>query len=912
MKTLLLVDGSSYLYRAFHALPDLRNRHNEPTGAIHGVLSMLRRLHKDYQADYSACVFDAKGKTFRDDLYPEYKAHRPPMPNDLAAQIAPLHECIRAMGWPMLIINGVEADDVIGTLAKQAVHENLRCIISTGDKDIAQLVSPQVTLVNTMSNEILDEAGVFAKFGVTPARMLDYLALVGDTADNIPGVEKVGPKTAVKWLAQYGTLDGIITHASEIGGAVGENLRKALYWLDKSRELLTIKCDVALPVSLHDLDLKPRDTAKLAELYERLDLKTWLRELRQDTGTEQKNTVSSTTGHQKITTSQQPSDKTASTDYQTILTQSQLDEWLARIDAAPLVSVDTETTGLDPMRAQLVGISFSIEPYHAAYLPLAHRYAGAPQQLAINLVLDALKPWLEDPAKPKLGQNLKYDKHIFANHGLRLKGIVHDTLLQSYVLESHRPHDMDNLALRHLGIKTISYDEVTGKGASRISFDQVDIERATQYAAEDADITLRLHQHLHPQIADDAKLNHVYRTLEMPVLEVLFEMERNGVLLDIKLLEIQSRELGEKILELERRAFVIAGQPFNLNSPKQIQEILFDRLKLPVVKKTPGGAPSTDEDVLQQLALDYPLPKILLDYRSLAKLKSTYTDKLPRMVDTNTGRVHTNYAQAVAVTGRLASNGPNLQNIPVRTAEGRRIREAFIAPPGHNIISADYSQIELRIMAHIAQDAGLLKAFAAGEDIHCATAAEVFGVPLEAVDNEQRRYAKIINFGLIYGMSEFGLATQLGIERVAARAYMDRYFARYPGVADYMQRTREAAKRNGYVETVFGRRLWLPEINSVNGNRRQGAERAAINAPMQGTAADIIKLAMIAVRDWLVQEKLRSKLIMQVHDELVLEVPDDEIDTVKYELPKLMGDVARLDVPLLVETGVGPNWEQAH
>ncbi len=912
MKTLLLVDGSSYLYRAFHALPDLRNRHNEPTGAIHGVLSMLRRLHKDYQADYSACVFDAKGRTFRDDLYPEYKAHRPPMPNDLVAQIAPLHECIRAMGWPMLIINGVEADDVIGTLAKQAVHENMRCIISTGDKDIAQLVSPQVTLVNTMSNEILDEAGVLAKFGVTPARMLDYLALVGDTADNIPGVEKVGPKTAIKWLAQYGTLDDIIAHASEIGGAVGGNLRKALCWLDKSRELLTIKCDVALPVSLHDLDLKPRDTAKLAELYERLDLKTWLRELRQDTGAEQKNTVSSATGHQEITTSQQPSDKTTSTDYQTILTQSQLDEWLARIDAAPLVSVDTETTGLDPMRAQLVGISFSIEPYHAAYLPLAHRYAGAPQQLAINLVLDALKPWLEDPAKPKLGQNLKYDKHIFANHGLRLNGIVHDTLLQSYVLESHRPHDMDNLALRHLGIKTISYDEVTGKGASRISFDQVDIERATQYAAEDADITLRLHQHLHPQIAGDTKLNHVYRTLEMPVLEVLFEMERNGVLLDIKLLEIQSRELGEKILELEQRAFALAGQPFNLNSPKQIQEILFDRLKLPVVKKTPGGAPSTDEDVLQQLALDYPLPKILLDYRSLAKLKSTYTDKLPRMVDTNTGRVHTNYAQAVAVTGRLASNGPNLQNIPVRTAEGRRIREAFIAPPGHSIISADYSQIELRIMAHIAQDAGLLKAFAAGEDIHCATAAEVFGVPLETVDNEQRRYAKIINFGLIYGMSEFGLATQLGIERVAARAYMDRYFSRYPGVADYMQRTREAAKRNGYVETVFGRRLWLPEINSVNGNRRQGAERAAINAPMQGTAADIIKLAMIAVRDWLVREKLCSKLIMQVHDELVLEVPDGEIDTVKRELPELMGGVARLDVPLLIKTGVGPNWEQAH
>jgi len=912
MKTLLLVDGSSYLYRAFHALPDLRNRRNEPTGAIHGVLNMLRRLHKDYQADYSACVFDAKGKTFRDDLYPEYKAHRPPMPDDLAAQIAPLHECIRAMGWPMLIIGGVEADDVIGTLAKLAVHENMHCIISTGDKDIAQLVSPQVTLVNTMSNEILDEAGVLAKFGIPPARMLDYLALVGDTADNIPGVEKVGPKTAVKWLTQYGTLDNIIAHANEIGGAVGENLRKALDWLDKSRVLLTIKCDVALPLELHDLGLKPQDTAKLAELYERLDLKTWLRELQRDSGAERNDPVSPTSGYQEVAARQQTSAETAPADYQTILTQSQLGEWLARIDAAPLVSVDTETTGLDPMQAQLVGISFSIAPHHAAYLPLTHRYAGAPQQLALNLVLDALKPWLEDPTKPKLGQNLKYDKHIFANHGLQLNGIVHDTLLQSYVLESHRPHNMDNLALRHLGIKTISYDEVTGKGANRISFDQVEIERATQYAAEDADITLQLHQHLHPQIAGDAKLDHVYRTLEMPVLEVLFEMERNGVLLDIKLLEVQSRELGEKMLTLEQRAFAIAGQPFNLNSPKQIQEILFDQIKLPVIKKTPGGAPSTDEDVLQQLALDYPLPQILLDYRSLAKLKSTYTDKLPRMVDDNTGRVHTNYAQAVAVTGRLASNEPNLQNIPVRTAEGRRIREAFIAPPGHNIISADYSQIELRIMAHIAQDAGLLQAFAAGEDIHRATAAEVFGIPLEAVDNEQRRYAKIINFGLIYGMSEFGLASQLGIERAAARAYMDRYFARYPGVADYMQRTRETAKRNGYVETVFGRRLWLPEINSPNGNRRQGAERAAINAPMQGTAADIIKLAMLAVRDWLVREKLRSKLIMQVHDELVLEVPNSEIDLVKRELPKLMGGVARLDVPLLVETGVGPNWEQAH
>ena len=912
MKTLLLVDGSSYLYRAFHALPDLRNRFNEPTGAIHGVLNMLRRLHKDYQADYSACVFDAKGKTFRNELYPEYKAHRPPMPDNLVAQIAPLHECIRAMGWPMLIVDGVEADDVIGTLAKQAMHENIRCIISTGDKDIAQLVSPQITLINTMSNEILDEGGVLAKFGIPPVRMLDYLALVGDTADNIPGVEKVGPKTALKWLAQYGTLDNIITHASEIGGVVGENLRKSLDWLNKSRELLAIKCDVALPVELHSLGLKPQDTAKLAELYERLDLKTWLKELRQAPGSENNNATPSASDHPGLTSRRQISVESAPTDYQTILTQSQLDEWVTRIDAAPIVSLDTETTGLNPMQAELVGISFSIAPHQAAYLPLSHCYAGAPPQLATNLVLDTLKQWIENPEKPKLGQNLKYDKHIFANHGLQLNGIVHDTLLQSYVLESHRPHNMDSLALHHLGVKTISYDEVTGKGVGRINFNQVDIERATQYAAEDADITMQLHQHLYPQIEGDTKLSHIYHILEMPVLGVLFEIERNGVLLDIKLLEVQSRELGEKMLLLEQQAFAIAGQPFNLNSPKQIQEILFDQLKLPIIKKTPGGVPSTDEDVLQKLALDYPLPQILLNYRSLAKLKSTYTDKLPRMVDSKTGRVHTNYAQSVAVTGRLTSNEPNLQNIPVRTAEGRRIREAFIAPSGHSIISADYSQIELRIMAHIAQDAGLLRAFAAGEDIHRATAAEVFGVPLEAVDNEQRRYAKIINFGLIYGMSEFGLASQLGIERAAARAYMDRYFARYPGVADYMQRTREVAKSNGYVETVFGRRLWLPEINSPNGNRRQGAERAAINAPMQGTAADIIKLAMIAVHNWLAHEKLSSKLIMQVHDELVLEVPDNEIELVKRELPKLMCGVAHLDVPLLVETGVGPNWEQAH
>ncbi|MBL8497542.1 DNA polymerase I [Nitrosomonas sp. JL21] len=911
MKTLLLVDGSSYLYRAFHALPDLRNRNNEPTGAIHGVLNMLRRLHKDFQADYSACVFDAKGKTFRDALYPDYKAHRPSMPSDLACQIEPLHACIRAMGWPMLIIDGVEADDVIGTLAKQAVDADMRCIISTGDKDIAQLVNPHVTLVNTMTNDVLDEANVLAKFGVPPALMLDYLMLVGDASDNVPGVDKVGPKTAVKLLTQYGSLQNIIVHAHEIKGAIGDNMRKALAWFDTSRQLITIKCDVDLPIKVTDLISQPQDIEQLIRLYEQLDMKASLRELRQQMDERQSELFAAgkisgielQVGH---------SPAVHAGIYQAILTEAEWSEWLLRLEAASLVSIDCETTSLNPMQAKLVGISFCIDSPHAVYVPLAHHYAGAPQQLSMDSVLSTLKPWLENAAKPKVGQNLKYDKHVLANHGLELNGIAHDTLLQSYVLESHRPHNMDNLAMRHLDIKTISYDEVTGKGASRIGFDQVAIDIATEYAAEDADITLRLHQVLYPGIQQEERLNYIYREIEMPVLDVLYEIERNGVLLDAQLLQRQSHELGKRLCDLEQQAHLLAGQPFNLNSPKQIQEVLFDRLKLPVIKKTPTGVPSTDEDVLQRLALDYPLPKLLLDYRSLAKLKSTYTDKLPLMIDPNTGRVHTNYAQAVAVTGRLASSEPNLQNIPIRTSEGRRIREAFIAPPGHRIVSADYSQIELRIMAHISQDDGLLKAFAAGEDIHRTTAAEIFGIPLGQVDPEQRRYAKVINFGLIYGMSEFGLAAQLGIERSAARAYMERYFARYPGVERYMQQTREKAKRLGYVETVLGRRLWLPEINSPNGNRQQGAERAAINAPMQGTAADIIKLAMIAVRDWLHNEKLRSKLIMQVHDELVLEVPDDEVALIKDALPQYMGHVLPLDVPLLIEVGSGDNWDQAH
>jgi DNA polymerase-1 len=908
MKTLLLVDGSSYLYRAYHALPDLRNGAGMPTGAIYGVINMLRRLRQEVPADYIACIFDAKGPTFRDAWYPQYKANRPPMPEDLVVQIEPLHQCVRALGWPLVMQEGVEADDVIGTLARSAEAAGMRCIVSTGDKDITQLVTPAITLVNTMSNETLDEAAVAAKFGVPPRCIVDWLTLVGDAVDNVPGVEKVGPKTATRWLAQYGSLDGVVAHAADIGGVVGENLRKALDWLPTARRLLTIRCDVPLAFGPVDLAAGEPDRAKLLELFDCLGFRTWKRELEGGGA----GPASAVGDDPAGTATAAPPPAAVPRAYETVLTAAQLDAWIARIAAAGLVSVDTETTSLDPLQARIVGLSLCAEPGVAAYVPLAHRYPGAPDQLGVDDALSRLKPWLEDASRAKVGQNAKYDRHVFANHGVRLEGIAHDTLLESYVLESHRPHDMDSLASRHLGVKTISYDEVTGKGAGRIAFDQVSVERATEYAAEDADITLQLHRHLRPQIAADAALDRVYRTLELPVLDVLFRMERHGVLLDCTSLERQSAELGARMLELERSAHAVAGQPFNLNSPKQIQEILFERQQLPVLKKTPGGTPSTDEDVLQQLARDYPLPKLLLEYRGVSKLKSTYTDKLPRMVNPATGRVHTNYGQAVAVTGRLSSNDPNLQNIPVRTAEGRRIREAFVAPPGHVIVSADYSQIELRIMAHISGDAGLLRAFAAGEDIHRATASEVFGAPVGEVTSEQRRYAKVINFGLIYGMSAFGLASQLDIERAAAQQYMDRYFARYPGVAEYMARTRAEARERGYVETVFGRRLWLPEIRAANQARRQGAERAAINAPMQGTAADLIKLAMIAVDRWITAEGVASRLIMQVHDELVLEVPDIELARVRAALPDLMGNVAELAVPLLVEVGAGPNWEKAH
>jgi len=912
MPTLLLVDGSSYLYRAFHAMPDLRNRQGEPTGALHGVLNMLRRLESDYKAqgiDYKACVFDAKGKTFRDEWFPEYKAHRPPMPDDMARQIGPLHAAIAASGWPILAVGGVEADDVIGTLARQAAARGIDVVVSTGDKDLAQLVGSRIVLVNTMSNEVLDEAGVVAKFGVPPERIVDYLTLIGDPVDNVPGVEKVGPKTAVKWLAQYGSLEGVIAAAQDIGGVVGDNLRRALDFLPLGRRLVTVRCDLELPVTVVDLAPREADHATLNELFTRYEMKSWLKEVGETPPVPRP-------GEPAVPPPGLPPDGAHRSGYTTVLDWPEFEVWLKKIEGAPLVALDTETTSLDPFAARVVGVSLAVAPGDAAYLPLAHHYAGAPPQLPRDAALDRLKPWLESAANAKIGQNLKYDQHVFANHGIRLAGVAHDTLLQSYVLESGKDglagHGLGQLALRHLGLATIPYEALCGKGAKQIGFDQVALEQAAEYAAEDADLCLRLHRVLFPAIAAQPGLAHVYNAIEMPARDILFRMERTGVLVDTGLLAQQSHELGIRLMELEKRAHEAAGQPFNVNSPKQLAEILFDKLGLPVKKKTPSGSPSTDEEVLSELALDYPLPKILLQSRQLSKLKSTYTDKLPKMVNAGTGRVHTSYAQAVAVTGRLASSEPNLQNIPVRTTEGRRIRAAFIAPAGSRIVSADYSQIELRIMAHLSEDARLLEAFAQGEDVHRATAAEIFGVtPLE-VGPDQRRVAKVINFGLIYGMSAFGLARQLDLERGAAQAYIDRYFARYPGVARYMATTRDTAKMHGYVETVFGRRLWLPDIRASQAGRRQGAERAAINAPMQGTAADLIKLAMIAVQRRIDGGRLKTRLLMQVHDELVLEVPDDELARVRAELPALMTAVATLRVPLAVEIGVGANWDEAH
>ena len=902
-----MVDGSSYLYRAFHALPDLRTSRGEPTGAIRGVISMLRRLIEDGKPDYFAVVFDAPGKTFRDDWYLEYKANRSPMPDALVTQIAPLHELIRVHGWPILMIEGVEADDVIGTLARQAEQLDIDTLISTGDKDLAQLITPRVTLVNTMSNELLDMTTVVDKFAVRADQLLDYLALIGDTVDNIPGVPKVGPKTAAKWLAEHGTLDKVIANAGSIGGAVGENLRGALSWLPQGKRLLTVKTDCALPFAPHELVIQPHDAAKLRELYERFEFRSWLKNVAQNNAevppaaTVQEKDVEPELVRQPI-----------AREYETVLDDATFQRMLDAIQRAELVSFDTETTGLDPMEARIVGLSFSIEPGRALYIPLTHRYAGVPTQLPIDDVLRRLKPWFEDTTRKKIGQNVKYDQHVLANYGIALAGVAHDTMLQSYVLESQRAHDMDSLAWRHLGVKTISYADVAGKGAGHIGFDQVSIDKATEYSGEDVDITLQLHGALYPKVKQNPQLDFIYSTIEIPTREVLFRMEREGVLIDASVLAAQSRTLGERMMILEEQAYREAGQPFNLGSPTQLGAILFDKMKLPALKKTATGKPSTDEDVLQQLAADYPLPRLLLEHRTLSKLKSTYTDKLPQMVNARTGRVHTCFGQATAVTGRLASTEPNLQNIPIRTVEGRRIREAFVASPGHTLISADYSQVELRIMAHLSGDESLLKAFAAGEDIHLATAADIFGVPIADVTSEQRRYIKAVNFGLIYGMSAFGLAQQLGIERGAAAQFIEKYFIRYPGVAGYMQRTRELARAQGYVETVFGRRLWLPDINAGGGPRRQAAERAAINAPMQGTAADLIKLAMIEVQAWLDREAVGAKLVLQVHDELVLEAPIDHLDRVKAELALRMAGVAQLHVPLVVDVGSGPNWEQAH
>ena len=938
-KTLLLVDGSSYLYRAFHAMPDLRANPGDPTspatGAIRGMINMMQKLRKDVRADYAACVFDAKGPTFRDALYPQYKAQRSPMPDDLRSQVEPIHEVVRLLGWKVLDVPGVEADDVIGRLACLASKQGIEVIISSGDKDLSQLVDENITVIDTMNDRRRDLAGVEAEFGVPPRLMVDYQALVGDAVDNVPGVPKVGPKTAVKWLLEYGSLDALVARAGEIKGVVGDNLRLSLDWLPKGRELLTIKkdCDLidyidGLP-ALGSIAIGGQQTEALKAFYEKYGFKGLVRQI--DTESAPPETIGGAEGRHAAAppagaagTSDSPglfdgpafldtplAQRATNLRYDTLFTWEAFDDWLARIEAAELVALDTETTSLDEMLAQIVGISFSVTPGEAAYIPLTHDYPDAPAQLPRDEVLARLRPWLENPAKAKLGQHVKYDRHVFANHGIEVQGYVHDTMLQSYVLEVHKPHGLASLAERHVGRSGINYEDLCGKGVHQIKFNQVDIAKAAEYSCEDSDQTLDVHRVLWPQIQANDKLRFVYE-LEMKSSETLYRIERNGVLIDAPTLARQSGELGARIVQLEAEAHELAGQPFNLGSPKQIGEIFFTKLGLPVVKKTPSGAPSTDEEVLEKLAEDYPLPAKILEHRGLSKLKGTYTDKLAQLAHPRTGRVHTHYAQAVAVTGRLSSNDPNLQNIPVKTAEGRRVREAFVAPAGSVIASADYSQIELRIMAHLSEDEALLRAFTEGLDVHRATAAEVFGVAVDQVSSEQRRYAKVINFGLIYGMSSFGLARNLGIETKAAAAYIDRYFQRYPGVKNYMDATRLSAKSKGYVETVFGRRLYLPEINSPNGPRRGGAERAAINAPMQGTAADLIKLSMVKVQEVLDAEKRATKMIMQVHDELVFEVPEAEVEWVRGEIPRIMAGVADLRVPLLAEIGVGPNWDKAH
>ena len=924
-KTLLLVDGSSYLYRAFHAMPDLRAVPGDPaspaTGAIRGMINMMERLRKDIPADFAVCVFDAKGPTFRDEIYPEYKQNTSPMPDDLRSQIQPIHELVRLMGWKVLDVPGVEADDVIGTLSAVGSSQGIEVVVSSGDKDLAQLVNEHITIIDTMNGKRRDLAGVQEEFGVPASLMLDYQILVGDTVDNVPGVQKVGPKTAVKLLLEYGSLDHLMANADQVKGVVGENLRKAVDWLPTGRQLLKIRtdCDLneyvpELP-SLETIRLAPPNEADLLAFYEKYGFKGLVRS--RGAGAPESSASKSSAKAAFV-----PNDDlfaepepvvtvTGDKHYETILTWTQFDTWLPRLEAAECVAIDTETTSLDAMRADLVGISWSVKPGEAAYLPLRHEGPDAPVQLPLLEVLARLKAWLENPLKLKVGQHVKYDRHVFANQGIEVRGYAHDTMLQSYVLEVHKPHSLTSLALRHVGRTGLTYEDMCGKGAHQISFAQVDVDKASEYSCEDADQCLDVHGVLWPRIQADAKLRAIY-DIEIATSEALFRIERNGVLIDGPTLAAQSQALGQRILQLETEAYEIAGQPFNLSSPKQLGEIFFDKLGLPVIKKTATGARSTDEEVLEKLAEDYPLPARILEHRSLSKLKGTYTDKLAQMALPRTGRVHTHYAQAVAVTGRLSSNDPNLQNIPIRTAEGRKVREAFVAPSGSLIASADYSQIELRIMAHLSGDEALLRAFHQGLDVHKATAAEVFGLTPDQVSSEQRRYAKTINFGLIYGMSAFGLAKALGIDNGAAKNYIERYFQRFAGVKRYMDETREQAKSQGYVETVFGRRLYLPEINSPNGPRRAGAERAAINAPMQGTAADLIKLSMIAVQAGIDREQRKTKVIMQVHDELVFEVPEDEVEWLKVAVPKWMAEVASLKVSLLAEVGVGLNWDQAH
>ncbi|NVK21991.1 MAG: DNA polymerase I [Kangiellaceae bacterium] len=905
----ILVDGSSYLFRAYH-VPQLQRMTNSKgmmTGAVYGVINMLKSLIKEYDPSHMAVVFDAKGKTFRNDLYPEYKANRPPMPEDLRQQIEPIHEIVKAMGLPLLVIDGVEADDVIGTLADQASREGRETLISTGDKDMAQLVTEHVTLINTMdkSNPITDRERVIEKFGVKPEQIIDFLALVGDKVDNIPGVDKCGPKTAVKWLAEYETMQGVIDNADKVGGKIGENLRNALEQLPLSYELATIKLDCELEQQPQDLTLNEPDVAKLKELYGEMEFRRWLTEVLQ-------------AGGEEVADGDEPSEQNSidRSQYETILEQSQLDNWLKKLEKADLFAFDTETTSLDYIEAELVGMSFAIADeegkHEAAYLPLAHSYMGVPEQLDRDTVLQQMKPLLESEQHKKVGQNLKYDMSVLAKYGIILGGIEFDTMLESYCLNSVASrHDMDTLALHHLNHANIKFEEIAGKGKNQLTFDQIEIEKASPYAAEDADITLRLHQKLWPELQEGQGPTQVFQHIEMPLLRLLSKVERNGVLVDGALLTQKSQQFAVRLQELEKEAFAIAGKEFNLGSPKQLQTIFYEEQGLPVLKKTPKGQPSTAEEVLQELALDYPLPKLILEHRSLSKLKSTYTDKLPLMINPTTGRVHTSYHQAVAATGRLSSTDPNLQNIPIKTEEGRSIRTAFIAPKGYKILAADYSQIELRIMAHLSQDQGLLDAFARGLDVHSATAAEVFEVPLGEVSTNQRRNAKAINFGLIYGMSAFGLAKQIDTDRNTAQDYINTYFARYPGVEGYMNNTREKAAELGYVETLYGRRLYLPEIHSKNGLRRKAAERTAINAPMQGSAADIIKLAMLKVDEWL-QDQEGIKMVMQVHDELVFEVAEDQLELAKQKIPELMASVVELSVPLIADVGVGDNWDQAH